>query len=112
LVLFTGSFSKVLFPSLSLGYMVVPPDLVDYFSATPSRQEVRLVKFSARACFLACPSLFLGRQTFLPNGATKESRFKGERASISQTGVVERLMTQTTNKMARPSEQSGPTLSA
>src|SRR5450755_4695982 len=36
LVLFTGSFSKVLFPSLRLGYLVVPPDLVDYFSATLS----------------------------------------------------------------------------
>jgi len=36
LVLFTGSFSKVLFPSLRLGYLVVPPDLVDYVSATLS----------------------------------------------------------------------------
>jgi GntR family transcriptional regulator/MocR family aminotransferase len=36
LVLFAGSFSKVLFPSLRLGYLVVPPDLVDYFAATLS----------------------------------------------------------------------------
>ena len=36
LVLFTGSFSKVLFPSLRLGYLVVPPDMVDYVSATVS----------------------------------------------------------------------------
>jgi GntR family transcriptional regulator/MocR family aminotransferase len=36
LVLFTGSFSKVLFPSLRLGYLVVPPDLVDCVSATLS----------------------------------------------------------------------------
>jgi GntR family transcriptional regulator/MocR family aminotransferase len=36
LVLFAGSFSKVLFPSLRLGYLVIPPDLVDYFAATQS----------------------------------------------------------------------------
>lgn len=33
LVLFTGSFSKVLFPSLRMGYLVVPADLVDCVSA-------------------------------------------------------------------------------
>ncbi len=36
LVLFTGSFSKVLFPSLRLGYLVIPPDLVEVFSAAIS----------------------------------------------------------------------------
>jgi GntR family transcriptional regulator/MocR family aminotransferase len=36
LVLFAGSFSKVLFPSLRLGYLVVPTDLVEYFAATQS----------------------------------------------------------------------------
>jgi len=35
-VLFAGSFSKVLFPSLRLGYLVIPPDLVNYFAATKS----------------------------------------------------------------------------
>jgi GntR family transcriptional regulator/MocR family aminotransferase len=35
-VLFAGSFSKVLFPSLRLGYLVIPPDLVDYFAGTKS----------------------------------------------------------------------------
>ena len=36
LTLFTGSFSKVLFPSLRLGYLVIPAGLVDSFSATIS----------------------------------------------------------------------------
>jgi GntR family transcriptional regulator/MocR family aminotransferase len=36
LVLFAGSFSKVLFPSLRLGYLVVPPDLVPRLAATKS----------------------------------------------------------------------------
>jgi GntR family transcriptional regulator/MocR family aminotransferase len=35
-VLFAGSFSKVLFPSLRLGYLVVPADLVDLFAHTKS----------------------------------------------------------------------------
>ncbi len=35
-VLFAGSFNKVLFPSLRLGYLVIPPDLASYFAATIS----------------------------------------------------------------------------
>jgi GntR family transcriptional regulator/MocR family aminotransferase len=36
LVLFAGSFSKVLFPSLRLGYLVIPADLLDHFAAAIS----------------------------------------------------------------------------
>ncbi len=35
-VLFAGSFSKVLFPSLRLGYLMLPLDLVDRFAAVLS----------------------------------------------------------------------------
>ena len=35
-VLLAGSFSKVLFPSLRLGYLVIPADLVDRFAAVKS----------------------------------------------------------------------------
>jgi GntR family transcriptional regulator/MocR family aminotransferase len=35
-VLFSGSFSKVLFPSLRLGYLVVPPDLIESIQAAES----------------------------------------------------------------------------
>ncbi len=36
LVIFAGSFSKVLFPSLRLGYVVIPPGLAKYFAAAIS----------------------------------------------------------------------------
>jgi GntR family transcriptional regulator / MocR family aminotransferase len=36
LVLLAGSFSKVLFPSLRLGYLVIPPDLQHHFAANLS----------------------------------------------------------------------------
>jgi GntR family transcriptional regulator/MocR family aminotransferase len=36
LVIFAGSFSKVLFPSLRLGYLVVPPNLMNRFEAALS----------------------------------------------------------------------------
>jgi GntR family transcriptional regulator / MocR family aminotransferase len=36
LVIFAGSFSKVLFPSLRLGYLVIPADLITHFAAAIS----------------------------------------------------------------------------
>jgi GntR family transcriptional regulator/MocR family aminotransferase len=42
-VIFIGSFSKILFPSLRLGYLVLPPALADYFLAFRSRTDFRSV---------------------------------------------------------------------
>jgi GntR family transcriptional regulator / MocR family aminotransferase len=36
MVLFAGSFSKVLFPALRLGYLIVPEDMVERFAAAKS----------------------------------------------------------------------------
>lgn len=41
-VLYLGTYSKILFPALRLGYMIVPPDLIDAFRsmrATSDRQS-------------------------------------------------------------------------
>ncbi len=38
-VLYMGTFSKVLFPGLSLGYLVLPPNLVDAFLAVRTLSE-------------------------------------------------------------------------
>lgn len=81
-VIYVGSFSKVLFPSLRLGYLVAPPDLVDAFVAMRSRtdlhaptpEQVVLTDFIAEGHFARhirrMRALYAERQAILVDAAS------------------------------------------
>jgi GntR family transcriptional regulator / MocR family aminotransferase len=83
-VIYLGTFSKVLFPALRLGYMVVPPDLVDVFAAaralvdrhSPTLDQAALADFIADGHFARhirrMRALYAERQAILVEATTHE----------------------------------------
>lgn len=83
-VIYVGTFSKVLSPALRLGYLVVPPDLVDAFVAarelvdrhSPSLDQATLAEFMAEGHFARhvrrMRVLYAGRQEALIEASERE----------------------------------------
>jgi GntR family transcriptional regulator/MocR family aminotransferase len=83
-VIYLGTFSKVLFPALRLGYLVVPPDLVDAFTAaraltdrhSPSVTQAVLADFIADGHFARhirrTRALYAERQAALVAAAARD----------------------------------------
>ena len=83
-VLYTGSFSKLLFPALRIGYVVVPPNVVDFFAAarwlvdrhSPPLEQAVLADFIDEGHFVRhvrrMRTLYAERQGTLVEAASRE----------------------------------------
>src|SRR4029079_407769 len=83
-VIYTGSFSKVLFPALRLGYIVVPPDLIEPFTSiramtdrgNPLIEQAIMSSFIEEGHFYRhirrMKNLYLERQQILVEEVNKE----------------------------------------
>jgi hypothetical protein len=77
-VIYIGSFSKTLFPGLRIGYVVLPPELVDSFAAlksivddfSPLIDQATLATFIESGAFYShlrrCCKHYAERQSFFP----------------------------------------------
>ncbi len=85
-MIYIGTFSKILFPALRLGYLVVPPDLIRTFIAVrlaidvtaPTLEQVALTDFIAEGHFARhirrMRTLYARRATTLVAAARRELR--------------------------------------
>jgi GntR family transcriptional regulator/MocR family aminotransferase len=83
-VIYLGTFSKALFPALRLGYLVIPPDLVDAFTnaravidrQAPTLTQAVVADFLAEGHFVRhirrMRTLYAGRQETLLRAARRE----------------------------------------
>lgn len=84
-VIYVGTFSKVLFPALRTGYMVVPPDLLDRFIAV--RQTIDVSQPDLNQAILA---QFIDEGHFARHLRRMRSLY-GERRAILEEGLRKHL---------------------
>ncbi|MCH8062266.1 MAG: PLP-dependent aminotransferase family protein [Chloroflexi bacterium] len=113
-VIYVGSFSKTLFPSLRIGYMVVPQGLVDTFVAarelidrgSPSLEQAVLADFMVEGHFerhiRRTRSLYAERQEALVESAERDLRGLMEvRPSSSGMDLIGRLAKGVDDRLAQ-----------
>jgi GntR family transcriptional regulator/MocR family aminotransferase len=84
-VIYLGTFSKVLFPSLRLGYIVIPPDLVDRFLA------IRRAMDLAPPTFLQAVVADFIREGHFARHLRRMRMLYGERRSVLADSIAEEL---------------------
>jgi GntR family transcriptional regulator/MocR family aminotransferase len=99
-VLYIGTFSKVLFPALRLGYLVIPAELVAHFTAVrdamdifpPGLTQAALTDFITEGHFgrhlRRMRQLYRERRSTLVDALSKELRILGDPAGLHLTALL------------------------